>query len=62
MTIIDYTNKATYWSHFLPVYNCMAIASLSGLEITRFFIMNQPTVTKWQRGLARFGAEGTRHG
>lgn len=60
MTIIDYANKAAPRPYIPPVFE--SVTALSGIEITRLVIMKPPTVTKWQRGLARFGAEGTRHG
>ena len=60
MTIIDYANKAAPRPHIPPVFE--SVTALSGIEITRHVIMKPPTVTKWQRGLARFGAEGTRLG
>ena len=54
MTIIDYANKAAPRPHIPPVFE--SVTALSGIEITRRVIMKPPTVTKWQRGLARFGA------
>ena len=62
MTIIDYANKAAPRPHIPPVFEGMVMTALSGIKITSLVIMKPPTVTKWQRGLARFGAEGTRHG
>ena len=60
MTIIDYANKIAPRPHIPPVFE--TVTALSGIENTRLVIMKPLTVTKWQRGLAGFGAERTRHG